>query len=569
MRRLKHGSNCIERMVLVAGFAALCVFGTSKAATLSTWEPHEIVLTPEREHPWWEFPVRAVFRLEASQRVLTVEGYWDGAGRWVIRTALPQPGTWIWRTESQDPGLADKTGQLEVRASSEEQLRENANRRGHIRPAPGGRYFQYADGTPCFVLADTLWAGNTARCGLAANGTGPFTEFLADRKDKGFTAVLVQLVHGYGDYPDGQAHRNEGGYAFADRDPTRLNAAFFRGLDRRMLVLWERGFVTAAPIMWWGKTRQAVFSAEDARRLSAYCAVRYGAFNSLWCVSGEYQYTFADCRWSASDLSALGVEMQKHNPWKHPISIHPSGQTGWKPPHNVQSSRPFHGEPWIDHHWLQTGQSIDRMHNIVTRTAEDRDLRPVQPVFCSESFYEVATDPHSAYHARWQAWTAFLSGAAGYGYGVQGLWQFLDRNDAQGETGKLSDSRPVPWQEALRLPGSAQVGHVRTLLEPLPWWRLEPCRDKLLIGGKSNPLPTGTNLSPPQAAIIDGKTLVIYVPRGNNAREIKMAAGLKEVTGAHWFDPRTGKFVGHRMSMSSTVPERPEPKNEDWVLLAE
>ncbi len=38
----------------------------------------------------------------------------------------------------------------------------------------------------------SLWAGNTARCGLLADGGGPFSEYLADRKAKGFTAVLMQ-----------------------------------------------------------------------------------------------------------------------------------------------------------------------------------------------------------------------------------------------------------------------------------------------------------------------------------------------------------------------------------------
>jgi len=242
-------------------------------------------------------------------------------------------------------------------------------------------------------LADTLWAGNTARCGLAADRSGPFAEYLADRQAKGFTAVLMQLIHGYGDYPDGQAHRNEGGHAFLERDPAHLNPAYFQALDRRMRTLWERGLVVAAPTMWWGKTKKPLFTPEDARRLSAYCAVRYGAFNSLWCVSGEYQYTFNDGGWTPADLSALGVAMQRHNPWQHPVSIHPSGSTAWKAPHNVQSSRPFHGEPWLDHHWLQTGQSLDRMCNIVIRLADDRALKPALPVFCSESFYEVASDP--------------------------------------------------------------------------------------------------------------------------------------------------------------------------------
>lgn len=538
------------------------------AETLVTWQPYEIVLTAEREHPWWEFPVQARFQREGGDETLTVEGYWDGGRRWVVRVAFPKPGTWLWRTESVDPGLVGKSGRIEVATPGEDRLRANPNFRGQVRIAAGGRYFEYADGTPFFLLADTLWAANTARCGLGADGTGPFTEYLADRKRKGFTAVLMQLIHGYGDYPDGQAHRNEGGYALIDRDPARLNPGYFQHLDRRMRTLWEWGFVAATPTMWWGKTKSPLFKPEDARRLSAYCAVRYGAFNTIWCLSGEYQYTFRDCGWTPADITALGVEVQRHNPWRRPLSIHPSGSTQWGPPHNVQSSRPFHGESWIDHHWLQTGQSLDRVCNIVTRLAENRALEPTMPVFCAEAFYEVATDPDSAYHARWQVWTAFLNGAAGYGYGAQGLWQFLDHSDPEGETGKLTDSRPVPWPEAIRLPGSTQVPHVRTLLTTLAWWQLEPRREALRVDGKPNPLPTAADLTPPQAATIGERTWVIYIPRGNAARTIEIAEKVAIPPQGRWFDPRTGRFVGEATAIQGgRIPARPDPPDEDWVLL--
>lgn len=294
-----------------------------------------------------------------------------------------------------------------------------------------------------------MGAGNTERCGLGTNEDGPFFEHLADRHAKGFNAILMQCIHGYGDYPDAQAHRNEGGYAFLERDPARLSPAYFQALDRRMQALWQRGFVAAVPTMWWGKTKKSLFTPEDARRISIYVAARYGTFNSLWSLSGEYQYTFADCGWKPDDFSALGVEVQQCNPWHHPLSIHPSARLDWKTPHNCQSSRPFHGETWLDHHWLQTGQSVDRLFNIVTRLAENRALTPAMPVFCSEPYYERADDADSAYHTRWQIWTAILNGAAGYGYGAQGVWQFLDPSDPQGETGKRV-SEAVPGREAIR-----------------------------------------------------------------------------------------------------------------------
>lgn len=94
------------------------------------------------------------------------------------------------------------------------------------------------------------------------------------------------------------------------------------------------------------------------------------------------------------------------------------------------------------------------MSNIVTRLAENRALQLALPVFCSEAYYEPAADPETAYHARWQVWTAMLNGAAGYGYGAEGVWQFFDQIDPLGETGKQTKVS-VPWREAVPLPAPA------------------------------------------------------------------------------------------------------------------
>ncbi|MBN2450919.1 MAG: DUF4038 domain-containing protein, partial [Lentisphaeria bacterium] len=463
-------------------------------------------------------------------------------------------------------------GRVEVRAPTEEEIRRNPNLRGHIEVSPDGRTFRYADGTPFFLLADTLWAGNTARCGLGEDRDGPFFRHLADRRAKGFTAILMQYFHGYGDYDDAPGHRNEGGRTFLGQPAARLNPAHFQALDRRLEALWGEGFVAAVPTTWWGKTRRCVCTVEDACRVSAYCAVRYGAFNGLWALSGEYQYAFPDCGWKAADFGALGATVQAHNPYRHPVSIHPSARLDWPAPHNVQSSRPFHGEAWLDHHWLQTGQSVDRLHNIPRRLAENRALTPARPVFCSEACYERVGDAESAYHTRWQVWTAFLCGAAGFGYGAHGVWQFYDPLDPEGETGKQT-REVTEWRSAQQFPGASQVRHARDLLTGLAWWRLEPRREWLTVNGGPNPSPSARDLTPPHAASIPGEAVVIYVPRGNETRDLALTHLPGPSPRGRWFDPRTGvsaPCAGPGAGASTwALPRRPEPGDDDWVLVLE
>jgi hypothetical protein len=543
---------------------------------VTAWDVLEFDLEAAEDHPWWEFPVQAIVADEAGRTRLTVDGFWDGGRTWRVRFVLPHGGAWTWRTVSPDPGLNDRSGRLTLEEPSAARIAANPNYRGHLRPSANGRYFERADGSPFFLLADTLWAGNTARCGLGANHDGPFFVWLADRLAKGFTAVLMQQSHGFGDYendPDG--HRNEGGHLFFERDLTRLNAAHCQARDARFDVLWKAGLVVAAPMAWWGKTKRCAISLEWAGRLSAYNMARYGAYGPIWCVSGEYQYAFRDCGWTAADLDSLARAAQARNAFKCPMSIHPSGGTQWDPPHNVQSSLPFHESGWLDHHWLQTGQRIGNLHYIVERCAENRALRPPRPVFCSEAYYErvAADDSERAYHQRWQPWVAFLNGACGYGYGAVGLWQFHDPDDPGGEPGKTTIPMIVPrWQEALRAPGGAAMRHVRDILSPLPWNRLEPCRERLRVDGGPNPMTTSEDLWPPHAAAIPGELFIAYIPRGNAERSIEIE-GLDD--GAYegaWLSPRDGSRRPVTLSLAGKpalwrLPPRPEDGQEDWALI--
>ena len=118
-----------------------------------------------------------------------------------------------------------------------------------------------------------------------------------------------------------------------------------------MDAIWSHGFVAAIPAAWWGKTSKAVFDIQWAKRISAYCAVRYGAYNSLWCLSGEYQYAFKDCGWTEESFNDLGRTVQAHNPYGHPLSIHPSaGSTG--PRRTIANRR---GLSMIPDGWTITG----------------------------------------------------------------------------------------------------------------------------------------------------------------------------------------------------------------------
>ena len=538
------------------------------------WDICDIALSANADHDWWTYPVVSTFvHVETGTRIV-LEGFWNGGQSWVIRFAPTMSGAWSWRTSSPDPGLDGRVGELTAAAPSPAQIERNPNYRGHLRISRDGRYFEYADGAPFFLLADTLWAGNTARCGLGENRDGPFYRYLSDRKAKGFTTILMQYMRGFGDTttePAGQ--RNEGGHPFREGDVARLNPAYFRYLDVRMSAIREHGFVAANPTTWFGKMRNCFFSLTWAKRISAYLTVRYNAYNLLRSLSGEYQYAMRDCGWTTAQIDEIGREVQAHNAYRHPLSIHPSGAMHWEAPHGGQSSNAFHNSDWLDHTWLQTGQRIDRMCHIAIRCREHHDLQPIRPIFCSEAYYErpPETDSEGAYHARWQAWCAFLNGAlGGYGYGAFGMWQFYDPDDPEGEIGK-SVKGVVPWPEALALEGATQLQHVKVVLTACDWWRLAPRREWLTVDGSANPMPTPSDLTPPHCAAIPGECYIVYIPRGNSHREIIITNLQENGYTARWLDPHDGREMAAQDAPEGVsawaIPHRPEPSNEDWVYV--
>ncbi len=571
------------------------------------WEPLDIELNAKAIHAWWDFPVTATFKHLESGREIEVEGFYDGQDRYVIRFAAPLSGSWEYVTTSADDGLNQHLGTIQIAQPGPIEIDANPNLRGHLKISPQGRSFQHADGTPFLLLADTCWSINTQRCGLGENRDGRFYQYLDDRKAKGFSMILMSYMHGFGDTVEPHGQRNEGGYPFPEGEVQHLNSGYFTALDDRMDALWQAGMAVGVHPTWFGKLN-CFFDYETAERISCYLAVRYGAYNGLWSLSGEYQYALKDCGWTTETFTKLGNAVASHNPYGHPLSIHPSGRINWPVPHHAQSSRAFHNDPWLDHHWLQTGQKITDLPRVPERLAEVRALTPTRPAFLAESFYERATDDEHAYHARWQCWTAMLSGAAGYGYGAFGVWNFYDPADPHGETGKKTEET-VPWPQALSFAGSGQIRHAREILSGLEWWELSPAKfergstppgapkpravallTSALTATKESPAETPNfDVTAPTAAHTPHGDWIIYLPRGDASQiwSIDLTVEQTKLTGArishksqaepksnvavqaYWFDPRTAErtavdlvLVGRKM-----VDIPPRPSDDDWVFV--
>ena len=108
---------------------------------------------------------------------------------------------------------------------------------------------------------------------------------------------------------------------------------------------------------------------------------------------------------------------------------------------------------------------------------------------------------------RFLFWASITLGACGppTAPGNLGMNSPTERHD--GYTGSWGD---VYWQDAMHMPGSAQVGLGRKFLERYPWWRLEPRQEPALPAGRLSAYATG----------IPGAVAIYYRPVGAIRRQV-------------------------------------------------
>ncbi len=546
--------------------------------TLTQWAVHDITFEAEEHYPTpflqQDAPLLAVtFTHRESASSLKLEGFWDGGRIWRVRFAAPIQGTWTWQSRSADPGLDDRRGELVAEAPTAEQLAANSNYHGHLRIGPTGRYFVHADGNPFFWLGDTLWKINSTACGL----DGPFRTWLHDRIAKGFTAVNVRYINK-------MFQPNEGGLPFPDNAKdeghfNNLNPAYFQGMDKRMQGLWDHGLVVAGPPAWFGKANDGATNVtlNDAIRLSRYLLARYGAYNIVWSLVGEFSATYRiKTPWTTADLNALGSAVQSFNVYHHPVTIHPGSRQEPTPLYPAlaavgSSAGLFHNETWLDHNWLQTGHRRDHLWRIAQRIEENYRKTQVKPVVHSEGWYErnvvrAGEDIATPAEIRWQAWAAYLNGAAGHVYGSN-IWLFFDPREGPPQDNPWDRT---PWWVSLASPGGQQMAYVRRFFDTIPWWTLEPRRDWVRIDGKA---PEVKSLTDPHCAASPERLIVVYIPVGNQKRSLQLHHVRNDTYTAQWYSPSTGSvasitgtaFVKSGGDEIWQVPEPPD--NNDWVLV--
>jgi hypothetical protein len=412
-----------------------------------------------------------------------------------------------------------------------------------LRVEAGKRYPIDASGNPFFMVADTAWTLPQRLQKTAAS------QYLADRKSRGFNALLMELIerkvaqppsqNAYGDKPF-LGTVSGSGCNVACYDFSKPNEAYWAHVDWLMDEVERLGFlavVTPSYVGYTGSSAQGWYRDMLAngttvmRNYGRFLANRYKNHqNILWVEAGDYNFANRDIvRAVASGINDV---------------IPGALQTA----HNARGNGAL--EYWPSESWLNVNNIYTSDANVVAEAKTAYGLSTM-PFFLVEAKYE--GEGASERTVRAQAYQAVLSGAFGQFLGNAPLWRY--------DTG---------WQTAMNSIGSRSMTQLANTFTSRAWWKLVPDNDHTFL---KTGYGSGGTLS--VAGLASDKSFAMLYLVTSNTVSIDMSKLAGPRVTATWRDPTNGTqtavagspFTASAGARSIAPPGMNATGNTDWVLI--
>lgn len=315
------------------------------------WSAYEITMQgPATGNPYIDVQLGAHFRFQ--NRVVDVNGFYDGEGVYRIRFMPDQQGQWNYITFSNAAALNGKSGTFMVTAAS-------ARNHGPVL-AKYTSHFSYADGTPYTPFGTTSYAwthqGDTLEeQTLRTLRSAPFNKIRMCVFPKHYTYNENEPVY----YPFPRS-------ASGENDYSHFNPAFFQHLEKRIRDLQQLGIeadlILFHPYDNWGYSKMP---PEVDDRYLRYIVARLSAYRNVWwSLANEFDFMKNK---TMQDWDRFFRIVQESDPYQHLRSIH-NGAILYD-----------HSKPWVTHVSLQSSD-LDKAREYV--------LTYKKPVIYDECKYE-------------------------------------------------------------------------------------------------------------------------------------------------------------------------------------
>ena len=393
-----------------------------------------------------------------------------------------------------------------------------------------------------------FWLGGTAWELIHRCDKEEIDKYLTDRAGKGFTVIQTVILAEL----DGLNTPNVyGEKPLINNDPAKINEKYFELVDYVLSKANELGLYAGLLPTWgdkfnknWGAGPE-IFNTENSEKYGEILAKRYLNYNNvIWILGGD---RIPENENHNAIIRAMAKGIRKIDT-RHLISYHPVGG---------KKATDFFNDSWLDIDMFQSGHS--RTAREYQYVVESKKSETKRPIINGEARYENIMDRfwENKYYGwlddadvRVSAYWSIISGAAGYTYGCNDIWQMYKSNRTP-----ILNAR-TDWTAALELPGSSQMKYMKEIFEILPWQKM--IFSQTLIQN-NNPENESYILS----AIGEKKDFIIaYTPIGKPI-EIDLTKMDSEKAKAYWFNPRSGKIVNIGEFETKTSQEF-KPWAEGW-----
>ncbi|MCK9344418.1 MAG: glycoside hydrolase family 140 protein [Massilibacteroides sp.] len=383
-------------------------------------------------------------------------------------------------------------------------------------------YIVTEDNKPFFWLGGTAWELIHR---LNKNET---KSYLSDRANKGFTVIQTVILAELDGLNTPNAY---GQLPLIDEDPTQLNKNYFESIDYLIQQADSLGLYIGLLPTWgdkWNKlwgVGPEIFNPQNAEKYGELLAKRYQAYtNIIWILGGDRKPEKA-IHSAIINAMAKGIRTIDQ---KHLITYHPVG---------AKIATEFFDQKWLDIDMFQSGHSrIVKEYDYVLKSRKNSTVRPV---INGESRYENIPDRFwedldkdwlDDSDVRVSAYWSMISGAAGYTYGCNDIWQMYDY------TRTPVISARTDWKESLHLPGSTQMSFMKNLFELFPWQEMVYNQSIILNDNPQDETYRVCAVGPYK------KFVIAYTPYGKPI-EVDLTQLHAERVNAYWYNPRSGKVT--------------------------
>jgi len=544
---------------LLSSFSVLAI--TANAEPVHQWEVFTVSFNSSKTYsnPYSDIPsapgndlLKVTFTGtagDALNKSITLVGFWNGASEWRVNFTSPYTGSWKYITFSRDKSLNGKKGDFNVLAWNEEEKMANPVRHGLVRVKKdgetSGHFFEYSDGHPFLWIGDTWW--NWTKRSIRFD---TFKEMVDNRSEKGFNVgQLFVPGNGWGR----ESSMLDETYSILDTEHMKKVEEMIRYANSKGITVWIHG--------WWSRPNlNTIIGAEKMQRWWRYLIHRFGAYNVIWVVAGEYNMN-NNAGFPLDFWKELGKLIKSEDPYERIVSLHntpPFWDGGAEAPQWATGSV-LHQEPWLDYNQSQVGHGKYANEMIPLIVAEEYSRKPAKPIVVTEPWYEFIEGNPTGMDIRLAAWSAVLSGAAGHTYGGGHVW-LASVPESSGGAGAWPIEKGFE-RTTYDYEGAESMKYLAGFFKNVKWWNMSPHPELV----KEYPQPFC--LANP------GEEYVIYLRYGGTAK-IQMAEDAASNSYRYnWYNPATGKVYDSKSIQGKNILQFncPDgypsvPQYKDWVL---